>query len=86
MYPATQMSDSQHTMIVNRVPELIAEKFGGWEKINISEVERATGLNYRTALSWVKGRVERADFPTLATWCEYLGCEVGDLLVYQKSD
>jgi DNA-binding Xre family transcriptional regulator len=72
----------QRLMIVNRVPDLVAEKFGGKDKINIAKVERDTGLNYRTAMAWVKGRVERADFPTLEAWCNYLGCEVGDLLEY----
>lgn len=71
-------------MIVNRVPQLVAAKFGGEDKINIAEVERETGLNYRTVSGWIKGRVERADFPVLEVWCKYLNCGVGDLLVFQR--
>lgn len=71
-------------MVENRVPELIAKKFGGEDNVNISEVTRDTGLNYRTAFAWIKGRVTRADFPVLEVWCNYLDCSVGDLLVYTK--
>jgi DNA-binding Xre family transcriptional regulator len=73
-------------MITNRVPELVAAKFGGEDKINLSEVERDTGLTYSTVSRWVKNRVDRADFPILEVWCKYLGVGVGDLLVYEAGD
>lgn len=69
-------------MIISRVPDLVAEKFGGKDKVNIAEVQRETGLNYRTASTWVRGKPERADFDILEVWCNYLQCEVGDLLVH----
>lgn len=69
--------------VKNKVPELVARKFGDRE-VNLTEVQLATGMNYRTVAAWVKGHVTRADFPVLAKWCEYLDCTVGDILVYEK--
>lgn len=68
----------------NKVPELVAAKFGGAENVNLTKIEEDTGMNYRTVSSWVKGHVTRADFPVLAKWCEYLGVGVGDILVYEE--
>jgi len=70
-------------VIENRVPELIAAKFGGVDKVNLKDVERGTGLPYATVYAWWRERVTRADFPVLVKWCQYLGCEVGELLIYK---
>lgn len=70
--------------IVNRVPALVAKKFGGADKVSLKQVERDTGLTYATVSSWMKNQINRADFPTLVIWCEYLNCSVGDLLVYEN--
>lgn len=70
-------------MIHSRVKELIDQQFGGADKVNLSEVQRATGLTYVTVSKWYKGRIDRVDFPTLAVWCKYLECGVGDLLIYK---
>lgn len=67
--------------IVNRVPQLVAEKFGGKDQINLSQVSKDVGLAYGTTSSWVKDQVIRADFPILLAWCKYLDCTPGDLLV-----
>lgn len=72
--------------VKNRIPELVAEKFGGKEEINYTRIAEATGLTYATVTSWVKGHVNRADFPVLAKWCKYLDCQVGDILVYEEGD
>jgi len=69
--------------VINRVPELVAAKYGD-KKINLKEVEAATELDYRTVSAWMKNRVTRADFPVLEKWCNYLGVDVGDILVYRK--
>lgn len=66
--------------VINRVPELVAAKFGGEDKVNLTEIQEATHMNYRTVSAWVKGHVTRADFPILETWCIYLGVEPGDIL------
>ena len=70
--------------IVNRVPELVAQKFGGEDKINLKQVERDSGLSYPTVSAWIKDRVDRADFPILASWCVYLGCTPCDILVMSE--
>ena len=69
--------------MINRVPELTAQKFGGVDKINLKVVERETGLNYGVVSRWVRGKVDRADFPILDAWCKYFGVGVGDILVYE---
>ena len=69
--------------VVNRVPELVAAKFGGADKINLQMVQKETGLNYVTVSRWVKNRVDRVEFKTLAVWCRYLNVQAGDILVYQ---
>ncbi len=70
-------------VVINRVPELVAKKFGGKDKINLKQVERETGLTYSTVSRWLKNQVDRADFPILAIWCKYLNCGIGDILVYR---
>ena len=70
-------------MIVNRVPELVAAKFGGDDKVNISEVAREMVTTYSTVHSWIKGKPIRADFDMLERWCKYLGCQPGDILTYE---
>ncbi len=70
--------------VINRVPELIAQKFGGENKIVLLQVQSETGLNYATVSSWVKNQVTRADFPILEKWCKYLNCGIGDLLIYKE--
>lgn len=68
--------------IINRLPELVAKKFGGADKVNLSDVERETGLTYSTVSRWYKGRVDRVDFPVLEVWCKYLNVKPGDILDY----
>lgn len=67
--------------VKNRVPALVADKFGGANKVNIQEIAYDMRLTYSTVERWVKDEVTRADFPILDKWCEYLGVEVGDILV-----
>lgn len=70
-------------MIVNHVPELVAAKFGGRDKVNLSQVQRETGMNYSSVLRWMKNRIDRADFPVLEVWCKYLSVGVGELIEYK---
>ena len=70
--------------IVNRIPVLIAEKFRDEGKINLKQIQRETGMDYGVISRWVRGKVDRADFPILEAWCRYLHCTVGDILVYQS--
>ncbi len=69
--------------MLNRVPELVAERFGGKDRINLSQVQADTKLNYATVSKWIKGRHERRiDMAALEAWCKYLGVGVGDILVF----
>lgn len=68
-------------MIDCRVKELIDQKYGGAENVNLSEVQRDTGLTYVTVLKWYKETPNRVDFPTLEAWCKFLDCGICDLLV-----
>jgi DNA-binding Xre family transcriptional regulator len=70
--------------VINRVPELAAEKFGGKENINLKEIERETELNYGVVSRWVRGKVDRADFPILEVWCKYFKVGVGEILEYKE--
>lgn len=72
-------------MIINRVPDLVAEKFGGKNNVNMSQVQRETGLEYQTVLRWMKNRVDRADFPVLDVWCKYLGVKADSILEFDPS-
>ncbi len=70
--------------IVNRVPELVAKKFGGADKVNVSQIQKETLLTYSTVRRWVKNEVDRYDAPALEAWCKYLDVQPGDILVYRE--
>lgn len=69
-------------MIVNRLPELLAAKFGGKEKIVLQEASLEMKLTYSIVHRWANGKVERVDFPVLEKWCKYLQCQPGDIFIY----
>lgn len=73
-------------MIVNRVPQLLEKKFGGKDKINLTQIQLETGIAYTSVSSWAKGRVERYDNKALNAWCRFLKCQPGDILVYTEDD
>lgn len=68
----------------NHLLRLVQEKLNreGVE-LNYKEISEQTGLSYQTVTSWLKGHVNRADFPILEVWCKYLNCQVGDILTYE---
>lgn len=68
--------------IVNRLPELAAEKFGGKDKINMQRMQIETRLSYSTVYRWMKNHIDRIDAPILNTWCKYFNCGPGDILAY----
>lgn len=68
--------------VINRVPDLLAEKFGGADKVIMQRVAQDTRLTYSTVLRWAKRDIGKVDTPTLSTWCKYFGVGVGDILVY----
>ena len=73
--------------IVNRFRVLLAEKAEKEQKnIPLKEVERQTGITWATLQSWANNKVTRFDEPVIIALCDFLECEVGDLLVYRKEE
>lgn len=70
----------------NRLPELVAAKYGGNDKINITEVSANSGISYPTTHEWIRGKVLRIDLNILEKWCKYLGVQPGDILVYEEEN
>ena len=68
--------------IKNRLPELLAERFGSAGEINLQHLADQTGLTHATVSKWVKRRVNRYDDKSLIAWCKLLNCSVGDILDY----
>lgn len=70
--------------IINRVPDLVAAKFGGADNINMLQIQRDTNLTYATISRWVKGRVDHFHGDALEAWCKYLKVQPGDILQYRE--
>ncbi|MDM8527623.1 helix-turn-helix transcriptional regulator [Anaerolineales bacterium HSG24] len=49
-------------------------------------VAKETGLSPATLYNFENGRTKRVDYNTLASLCQYFGCEVGDLLEYVEDE
>lgn len=64
--------------LVNETPSLLGED----GKANLSEVQRQTGLNYRTVRDWYHNRITRTDFEVYDKWCKFFG---RDVLVWDES-
>lgn len=52
----------------------------GERKLKIADVARATGLSRKAITLLYQETGTRIEFETLDRLCEYLGCEVGELL------
>ena len=69
--------------IQNRLKVLLAEKeLRENRKLTYRTVAKETGLAIDTLTAYMTQRVNRFDKSTLETLCNYLGCDVGDLLKY----
>lgn len=81
-------------MIYSRLNQLIAEKeFREKRKITYKVIQDETGLSSNTIAKLMSlDPVQRIDGTTLDKLCDFLGCQVGDLLVHtnitydEKSD
>lgn len=73
--------------IQNRLKVLLAEKeLREGRKLTYRLVAKETGLAIDTLTSYMTQKVNRFDRSTLETFCEYLSCDVGDLLKYAPDD
>ena len=69
--------------IQNRLKVLLAEKeLRENRKLTYRAVAKDTGLAIGTLTEYMTQRVKRFDKSTLETLCEYLACDIGDLLSY----
>lgn len=68
-----------------RLGEMIAKRrFERKGKITYREINEATGISISTLSDWVN---ERREQDTVLGWlCEYLDCQPGDLLVYERTE
>ena len=70
--------------MINRVPELLAEKFGGADKVVKQQVAQDMRVTYSVVLRWNQRDIRMIDARILEKWCEYLGVGIGDILVYEE--
>ncbi len=48
--------------------------------ISLREVQRETGVPISTVMGMANNTIKRVPLDELNTFCDYFGCEVGDLL------
>lgn len=69
--------------IRNRFKVLLAEKeFQDGRSYTYDEIREATGVSPNTLSSYATNSVSRFDGNTLIKLCDWLGCELSDLLEY----
>ena len=77
----------QDMAIQNRLKILLAEKeLRENRKLTYRTVAKETGLAIDTLTAYMTQRVNRFDKSTLETFCQYLACDVGDLLKYSADE
>ena len=78
------VAKTPHGKIENRLLVRLAEKGTreGRGIIPLREVGRITGIDASTLSDWSKNAVKKYDADKLALLCEYLQCQISDLLVY----
>lgn len=72
-------------VVINRVPVLIAEK-GQRErrKITLEKAAAEMGISYSTLRAIANDSIREYPKDVLAKLCEYFGCNVGDILIYDE--
>jgi len=71
--------------VINRFRILIAQKAMKQQcNINLTDVQRETGIAWSTLNSWANNHVTRYDASVIIAMCDYFDCQVGDLLVFEK--
>lgn len=56
------------------------------DTISQRELAEKTGLSLPTITNWFSGSVSRVEAETIGKLCNYLGCEMTDLITLQSSD
>jgi DNA-binding Xre family transcriptional regulator len=71
--------------VYNRFKILLAEKeIRDNKKISYQEIKEVTGIAASTISAWATNNVTRYDGDTIAAFCDFLECDVADLIVYKK--
>ena len=52
--------------------------------ISQEEVVLATGISRPTVSNWMKSRVDRVDLDVLVRFCNYLECDIADLMTLER--
>ena len=74
-----------HGRVYNKFKILLAQKeIDEGRRISYEEIKEATGIASSTLSAWATNSVKRYDADTIAALCEFLDCEVGDLLIYDR--
>ena len=71
--------------VYNRFRILLVEKERKehGRKITYEEITTATGIAASTLSHWARNKIANYNRDTIARLCEFFGCEIGDLLVYE---
>ena len=72
--------------IITRFRVLLAQKAETERRnITLKEVQKETGIAWTTLQSWAKGnKVTRFDAQIIIKLCDYLKCDIKDLIVYER--
>ena len=71
--------------IRNRFKILLAQKESNdGRNYTYEDIYQLTGISPNTLTSYAKGRVSRYDAKTLTALCDWLDCDLSDLLVYPQ--
>ena len=73
--------------IRNRFKILLAQKeVRDGREYTYNDIREETGISSNTIANYAKNRVTRFDSVTLMKICDFLECELGELLVYPPRD
>jgi DNA-binding Xre family transcriptional regulator len=74
--------------IKNRVEELIAKKrrLDPNTPTSYRDLSEVLDMNPNTVGDWINNNIKRYDGQKLAAWCDFLECDIGDLLYYERED
>lgn len=71
--------------VYNRFRVLLAQKAEKEQRnISLKEVQRETSIAWSTLQSWANNKVTRFDIPLIVALCDYLNCDIGDLIMYER--
>jgi putative transcriptional regulator len=73
--------------VYNQFKILLAQKeIRENRRIPYEEIKLKTGMALSTISAWSTNSIKRFDADTIAALCEYFGCDVGKLIVYESDN